>query len=215
MSFSRTDEDKNAAVEGSAALLNDGFIKIYSGTPPADVDTVLSGNDELAEGGFSLTAFGTASGGSVNANAISDGIGTAAAGVGTNATFARTFKSDGITATRQSKVFPKRAAKATVAAVVDGFDDSGDDLFTEVGVGDSINLTGFTNTNIDGDYVVVGKTDNGTIQTFPAPVATEAQGASVTMTPYGAVLDNISIAQDQTVTFSTYTISSYDLSDLG
>lgn len=215
MSFSRTDEDKNAAVDASAALLNSGFIKLYSGTPPSDVNTALSGNDELAVGTFSATAFGASTSGTASANAIGDGTGTAAAGVGTNATFARTFKSDGTTATRQSKVFPKRPAKTTVAATASGFDDSGDDLFTEVVVGDSFNITGFTDTTINGDYVVVGKTDNGTITTYPAPPATEVAGASVTMTPYGTVLDNVNIAESQTVSFSSYTISSYDLADLG
>lgn len=215
MSFSRTVEDKNAAVAASGALLNNGSIKIYSGTIPADVNASLSGNDELAEGSFSATAFAAPVSGTASANSIANGTGTPAAGVGTTATFARTIKSDGTTATRQSKVFPKRAAKTTVAAVANGFDDSGNDLFTEVSVGDSINITGFSNSDIDGDYVVVGKTDSGTIQTFPAPVATETAGQSITMTPYGVVLDNVNIAQDQTVTFSSYTISSYDLADLG
>lgn len=215
MSFSRTDEDKNAAVDASGALLNSGSIKLYSGSVPADVNTALSGNDELAEGGFSATAFAAASGGVASANAISSGTGTAAAGVGVNATFARTFKTDGTTVTRQSKVFPKRAAKSTVSATASGFDDSGNDLFTELAVGDAFSISGFTNSAIDGDYVVVGKTDAGTISTFPAPPATEASGQSVTMSPFGTILDNINIAQDQTVTFSSYTIQSSDLSDLG
>ncbi len=215
MSLSRTDEDKNVAVAASGALLNSGSIKLYSGSVPADVNTALSGNDELASGGFSATAFSAASGGTITANAISNGTGSAAAGVGTTATFARTFKTDGTTATRQSKVFPKRAAKTTVSATSTGFDDTGNDLFTDLVVGDQFNITGFTNSNINGDYIVVGKTDNGTITTFPAPPATEAVGQSVTMTPNGCVLDNVSIAQDQTVTFSSYTMSSFDLADLG
>ena len=215
MSLSRTNEDKNAAVEASGALLDNGSIKLFSGAIPADVNTSLSGNDELAEGTFSSTAFGSATGGVISANAIGSGTGTADAGTGTNATFARTFKSDGTTATRQSKVFPKRAAKTTVSATSTGFDDSGNDLFTNLSVGDQFSISGFGDSSIDGSYIVVGKTDNGTITTFPSPPSTESASASVTMTPDGTVLDNVNIAQDQTVTFSSYTISSFDLVSLG
>jgi len=215
MSLSRTNEDKNAAVEASGALLNSGSIKIFAGAVPADVNAALSSNDELAEGTFGSTAFGSATGGVITANAIGNGTGTASAATGTTATFARTFKSDGTTATRQSKVFPKRAAKTTVSATSTGFDDSGNDLFTDLSVGDQFNMGGFSNTAIDGDYIVVGKTDNGTITTFPSPSSTESASSSITMTPNGTVLDNVSIAQDQTVTFSSYTISSFDLVSLG
>lgn len=215
MSFSRTDEDKNAAVTASGALLNSGYIKVYDGTPPADVNTALSGNNILATGDFSATAFGTASGGTASANAISAGTGTTAAGVGTTATFARTFKTDNTTATRQSKVFPARAAKTTVAATATGFTDSGSDLFTEIVVGDSFSVSGFTSSSIDGKYLVTAKASNGSISTYPAPPTTETAGQSITYTPDGIVLDNVSIADGQTVTFSSFTITSLDLDDLG
>lgn len=206
MSLSRTNEDKNAAVEASGALLDGGTIVLYSGTAPADVNAALSSNDVLATGTFGNPAFGTASGGSVSANAITAGTGTAAAGVGTTATFYRTKKSD-TTDTRQGKVFPVRAAKTTVSATATGFDDTGNDLFTDLGVGDSFTMAGFTNTDLNITYEVLSKTDNGTIATCPVPAATEAAGQSVTMTPYGLRLDNVSIAESQTVTFSGYSIS--------
>jgi hypothetical protein len=64
-----------AAVNAAAALLNSGFIAVYSGTQPA-LDGALTGT-QLAEATFSATAFpaATASGGTVTAtaNAITSG----------------------------------------------------------------------------------------------------------------------------------------------
>ena len=64
-----------AAVAAAAALLNSGYIAVYSGSQPA-LDGSLTGT-QLAEATFSATAFGTpvASGGTVTAtaNAITSG----------------------------------------------------------------------------------------------------------------------------------------------
>lgn len=212
---SRTVTDKNASAAASGALLDSGTVRLYSGTPPASASDPLSGNDELAQGGFSATAFGSPSNGTVTSNAISNGTGTPSAGVGTVATFARTLQTDGTTVTRQVKVFPSRSAAITISATATGFDDSADALFTEIQVGDQFIISGFTNASIDGRYIVVGKTDAGTIATYPAPVAIEAAGQSISFVPDGMILDNTTIAESQTVTFSNYSISSLDLQDLG
>jgi hypothetical protein len=47
-------------------------IRIYSGTPPANAGTALSGNTLLAELACSATAFSAASGGTLTANAVSN-----------------------------------------------------------------------------------------------------------------------------------------------
>ena len=72
-------------------------IRFYSGTPPANVDTALSGNTVLAELVMSNPAFGSAvdinPGARATANAISDD--TLANATGT-ATFARIFDRDDV-----------------------------------------------------------------------------------------------------------------------
>ena len=61
---------RNAAVNAMTALLNGGFLRLYSGTPPANADAALSGNTQLAEGTIANPAFAAASGGAATANAI-------------------------------------------------------------------------------------------------------------------------------------------------
>jgi len=84
-----------AAVDALAALLNSGFIDIYTGTQPA-VDGALTGT-KLVRLTFGATAFANStasgSGATATANAITSG--TASAG-GTAAYFAL-VKSDGTT----------------------------------------------------------------------------------------------------------------------
>jgi hypothetical protein len=86
---------RNAQLDNLCAALNSGYLRIYSGTKPADADTGLSGNTLLAELTFGSTAFGAASGGVATANAITQD--SAANATGT-ATFARLFASNGSTA---------------------------------------------------------------------------------------------------------------------
>lgn len=82
-----------AAFIGTSAQL-----KLYNGTQPTNPDTALSGNTLLCTLTCSASAFGTASGGVLTANAITASTGAAGASTGTVATFYRLFKSDGTTA---------------------------------------------------------------------------------------------------------------------
>ena len=86
---------QNAAVDAVKARLNNGYIRLYSGTRPAGPGTALSGNTLLAELRFGATAFGASTGGSASANAITP---DAAADASGTATFARLLQSDGTTA---------------------------------------------------------------------------------------------------------------------
>ena len=71
-----------------------GKLRIYSGTRPTDSDTALAGNTLLAELTMGATAFGSASGGVLTANAIAS---DASADVTGTASFARLYQSDGTT----------------------------------------------------------------------------------------------------------------------
>lgn len=78
-----------------------GLLRIYSGTPPANVGTALSGNTLLAELALSATAAPSASGGALTFNAITQDSSADATGT---ATFYRIYKSDGTTAVVQGTV---------------------------------------------------------------------------------------------------------------
>lgn len=88
----------NAAVSAGGdavcALLNTGYIRIYTGTQPSTADTALSGNTLLAELRFGSTAFGASSSGVSTANSITAD--SSADATGTAAWF-RALKSDGST----------------------------------------------------------------------------------------------------------------------
>ena len=71
-----------------------GKLRIYSGTRPTDSDTALAGNTLLAELTMGATAFGSASGGVLTANAIASDASADATGA---ASFARLYQSDGTT----------------------------------------------------------------------------------------------------------------------
>ena len=94
MTYTDAIATRNAALNARTALYNTGTIKIYSGTRPATPDTALSGNALLVTLTFGATAYGAAASGVATANAITSGV---AAATGT-ASFARAFKSDGVTA---------------------------------------------------------------------------------------------------------------------
>jgi hypothetical protein len=94
MALSLTNLAANVAADAMAVLLNTGYLRIYSGSQPANADAVLAGNTLLAELRFSATAFGAAALGIATANAITADTTADASGT---ATFARLFKSDGTT----------------------------------------------------------------------------------------------------------------------
>src|SRR5437660_318799 len=84
----------NAEANALAALLNNGYLRIYDGSQPVTADTAISTQNKLAELRFGATAFGGASAGALTANAITSD--SDAAATGTAAWF-RCFESDGTT----------------------------------------------------------------------------------------------------------------------
>lgn len=92
---------RNAQADNLARALDAGFVKIYAGTMPADVDTALSGNTLLGTLGINATSAPAAVSGTLTFNAITDDSSADATGI---ATFYRTYQSDGTTAVSQGTV---------------------------------------------------------------------------------------------------------------
>lgn len=87
-----SNEAANAHASNVCALLNNGYLRFYSGSVPANADASIAGNTLLAELRFGATAFGAPSAGVATANAMTAD--SSADNTGT-ASFARAFKSDG------------------------------------------------------------------------------------------------------------------------
>ena len=97
----RSNTAVSAAADAVCPLLNNGYLRIYSGTQPATADTAISTQTLLAELRFGSTAFGASSNGVATANAITSD--TSADNTGTAAWF-RALKSDGTTAVLDGSV---------------------------------------------------------------------------------------------------------------
>lgn len=87
-------EAVNTQADALARLLDNGYLRIYSGTQPATADTALSGNTLLAELRLAATSAPAASAGVLTFAAITP---DAAAATGT-ATFFRALKANGSSA---------------------------------------------------------------------------------------------------------------------
>jgi hypothetical protein len=83
-----------AEADAVAALLNNGWIRLYSGLQPSTADEAVSSQVVLAELRFGNPAFGSASDGAAAANAIVEDSSANATGT---ATWFRCFQSDGTT----------------------------------------------------------------------------------------------------------------------
>lgn len=96
-----TIEARNAQADALARLLDNGSVKVYDGAVPADVTVALSGNTLLATNALSATSAPAASAGAITFNTISDDASIDASG---NASFYRSYKTDGTTAVTQGTV---------------------------------------------------------------------------------------------------------------
>ena len=81
----------NYGCDGIVDQLDNGYLRIYSGSQPTDADTAIGAQVKLAELRFGTPAFGSAAAGVATANAITGDFNTVA---GTAAWF-RILKSDG------------------------------------------------------------------------------------------------------------------------
>lgn len=83
----------NASAAAVGAMLNNGYLRIYSGTQPANADAPATGT-LLAELRFNATAFGSPTNGIIEANAITPEDSALASGT---AGWFRCLSSDGTT----------------------------------------------------------------------------------------------------------------------
>jgi hypothetical protein len=84
----------NAEADALARLLDNGYLRIYSGTQAADADTAIGAQVLLAELRFNATSAPAASAGVLTFNAFTSDSSADATGT---ATWARALKSDGTT----------------------------------------------------------------------------------------------------------------------
>jgi hypothetical protein len=96
-----TNAQRSRAADAVTARANNGRLRIYSGTVPADANAALSGNTLLADLTFGGTAFGAAANGVATANAITADSSADATGT---ATFFRVLESDLTTVVFQGTV---------------------------------------------------------------------------------------------------------------
>lgn len=92
--FKRANAAVNAEADNVNALLNTGYLRIYSGTQPTTADTAIGAQVLLAELRFGNPAFSAAVAGVAAANAVTQD--SSADATGTAAWF-RALKSDGTT----------------------------------------------------------------------------------------------------------------------
>lgn len=85
---------RNEALDSVRDNANSGFLRLYSGSVPADADASLGAATLLAELTMNASAFGAASGGVITAGAITQDSSANATGT---CSFARVYQSDGTT----------------------------------------------------------------------------------------------------------------------
>ena len=101
MSLSVLVATKNSLLATYGALFNNGTLKVYAGSVPANADAALGSPTLLGTLSMSATAFGAPAAGSMAANAITQD--AAADNTGT-ATFYRALQSDGTTVIEQGAI---------------------------------------------------------------------------------------------------------------
>ncbi len=91
----------NAAADALGALLNTGYLKLYTTAQPPNANTALGAQTLLATLRFSATAFPSAVAGVLTANAITSDTNAAASGT---AAWFRALESDGTTVVMDGSV---------------------------------------------------------------------------------------------------------------
>lgn len=101
MTISITATRRNAMLDNYLAQFNNGYLRIYAGSAPANADAALGSPTLLGELRFAATAFPASAAGSATANAITQDSSADATGT---AAFYRALASDGTTVLEQGTV---------------------------------------------------------------------------------------------------------------
>ena len=174
------------------------IMRIYNGTPPANVAAALSGNTLLAQGTLPVD-WATEASGVLTMAGTWTLTGQSGAGTGTAGTFFRIYASDGTTAKIQGTVSAQVqiATNALTAA-------NGNVLNFASTTGVSVGM------NVSGTGVPTGSTVVAVTSTTVTISQTSTAGvANATTVTFGGdlVLDNNSIANAQNVNVSTFSIT--------
>lgn len=188
---------RNDAIEsniGTAPIL-----RIYNGTMPATPATALSGNTLLAEGTLPADWLAASSAGVKSKLGTWTLTGQAGAGAGTNATFYRIYKSDGVTCVEQGKVFGSVVLATSGSTAANG---NVLNFASTTGVSVGMKVSG---TGVPSDTFVLAVT--ATTVTI-SRTSTAGVGSAVNITFNGDMtLDNTNIASGQSITVNSYSIT--------
>jgi hypothetical protein len=186
---------QNDAVE--TAIGTAPIMRVYNGTPPANVRTALSGNTVLAQGALPSDWMAGSSSG-VKAKAGSWTLtGQSGAGAGTAGTFYRIFESTGTTAKEQG-TFGAAVVLSTSALTAANGNVLNFASTTGVAVGQKASGAG-----VPPETTVLALTGTTVTLSRSCPAGV-ASAASITF-GYDLVIDTNSIANAQTVTVTGYT----------
>ena len=119
----------NAEADAMSDLLDNGYLRIYDGSQPANADTAVSTQTLLAELRFNATAAPAASNGVLTFNAVTAEDSALATGT---ATWFRALKSDGTTVVMDGSVGTSGANLNLSSA--------------SITIGSSVSVTSFTHT---------------------------------------------------------------------
>lgn len=176
------------------------ILRLYNGTMPATPETGLSGNTLLAEGNLPSDWLAAAASRQVAKTGTAWTLtGQSGAGTGTAATFWRLYKSDGTTCVAQGLV--KTPISLSTSALTSA---NGNVLTFAATTGAAVGNT-VSGTGIPADTTVVAVTST----TVTLSRTSTAGVSSATSITFGSDmhLDNVSIANAQTVTVSAFTLT--------
>jgi hypothetical protein len=175
------------------------ILRIYNGTPPANADTALSGNTLLAQGTLPSDWMAAASAGAKAKTGTWTLTGQAGAGAGTAGTFWRLFDSTGTTCEAQGTI------GAAITLVTSALSAANSNVLTFAAT------TGAAAGQlVSGTGIVAGSTVLATTgTTVTLSLASTAGVANTTTITFGydMTLDNNSIANAQTITVNTFTLT--------
>lgn len=200
MTISNSAAVKNAKLDQEETTIGTSpQLRGYNGTLPANADAALAGNTLLAQGALPSDWMTNAAAGVKSKSGTWTLTGLAAAGAGTPATFFRMYDSTGTTCHKQGTL---GAAVALATNALSAANSNVLNFAATTGVAVGQNITG---TGIPVNTTVLAFTGT-TVTMSQASTAGVANAASITF-GYDMTIDNNSIANAQSITVNTFSIT--------